>query len=300
MRAWRILQYAISMTWVLSLLIGCGTTPTTIPPTAKLAAAPTPTPTAMPPTATLTAAPTPTPVVSTAATVIAARGDKEWDLVVMGDCLMPRIIPRYAAHLERDLGIKIKTHDWTRSELASGYMLEDLRTDPELRQDIGDAEVVIFDIGLEVFVNPANTYSFGSAGACGGTDNQDCLREALKSYKADTDAIFAELVSLRSPSEVLIRAMDIHEFTVQDWKEAGVFDVINRYKQDANEHMIQVASEHHIPVARVYAAFRGPDGDEDPMDKGYAYDGFRPTEEGADLMAELFRQLGYGYAPPKP
>lgn len=218
----------------------------------------------------------------------------------MGDCLMFRLMPRYAAHLERDLGVKVKIHDWARGELGSSHLLEDLRTDPELRRDIGEAEVVIFNMGPTALANPANTYSFGSPGACGGTDNQDCLREALKVYKADTDAIIAEIVSLRSPSEALIRTMDIHEFMAMDWKAAGSFDVINTYKQDANEHLIQVASEHHIPVARVYAAFRGPNGDEDPMDKGYVYDGLHPTEEGADLMAELFRELGYEYSPPEP
>jgi len=218
----------------------------------------------------------------------------------MGDCLMPRLVPRYAAHLEQDLGVEVKVHDWSQTLLGSSYLLEDLRTDPELRQDINEAEVVIFDMGLEDLINPVNTYLLGSPGACGGTDNQDCLREALEVYKADTDAIIAEIVSLCSPSEALIRAMDIHEFMVVDWKEAGVFDVINAYKQDANEHVIQTAREHHIPVARVYTAFMGPKGDADPMAKGYAYDGLRPTEEGADLIAELFRELAYEYAPAEP
>jgi hypothetical protein len=208
-------------------------------------------------------------------------------------------MPRYAAHLERDLGVKVKIHDWARGELGSSYLLEDLRTDPELRRDIGEAEVVIFAMWPTVFENPANTYSFGSPGACGGTDNQDCLREALKVYKEDTDAIFAELVSLRSPSDALIRTMDFH-LNVKELKATGAFEVINTYWQDANEYVIQVAGEHHIPVARVYAAFMGPNGDEDPMDKGYVFDGIHPTEKGADLMAELFRELGYEYAPPEP
>jgi hypothetical protein len=221
-------------------------------------------------------------------------------MVVMGDCLVFRLTPRYAALLERDLGVKIEIHDWARIEVGSSHLLEDLRTDPELRRDIGEAEVVIFNIGLTALLDPANTYLFGSPGTCGGTDNQDCFREALKVYKADTDAIIAEIVALRSPSEALIRMMDTHEFMIKDWKAAGVFDVINTYKQDANKHVIQVASEHHIPVARVYAAFRGSNGDEDPMDKGYVYDYLHPTEEGADLMAKLLRELGYEYAPLEP
>jgi hypothetical protein len=218
----------------------------------------------------------------------------------MGDSLMWRLVRSYAAHLERDLGIEVIQHDRTRDGEHSSYLLNRLRTVPKLRRDIGEAEVVIFNIGFGVFETPAYTHAFGSPGDCGGTDNQDCLREALKVYKADTDAIIAEIVSLRSPSEALIRTMDTHQFMVKEWKAAGAFEVMNTYWQDANEHVIQVASEHHIPVARVYAAFMGPNGDEDPRDKGYVSDGVHPTEEGADLMAELFRELGYEYAPPEP
>ncbi len=291
----KLLQQMFGLTSVLLLLAGCGGAQ--IAPTATPAL---PTATPIPPTATLTAAPTPTPVPLTAATVIAARGDKEWDYVVMGDSLMFGLMPRYAAHLERDLGIKVIQHDRTLGGDHSSGLLNRLRTVPELRREIREAEVVIFDIPIAVFEIPAYTYAFGSPGDCGGTDNQDCLREALKVYKADTDAIIAEIVSLRSPSDALIRTMDTHQPMVEEWKAAGAFEVMNTYWQDANEHVIQVAGEHHIPVARVYAAFMGPNGDEDPRDKGYVYDGIHPTEEGADLMAELFRELGYEYAPPEP
>jgi hypothetical protein len=290
----KLLQQMFGLTFVLLLLAGCGGAQ--IAPTATPAL---PTATPIPPTATLTAATTPTPGPLTAATVIAARGDKEWDYVVLGDSFMWRLMPRYAAHLERDLGIEIIQHDRTWGGEHSSHLLNRLRTVPKLRRDIREAEVVIFNIGFAVFKTSGNIYVFRSPGACGGPDNQDCLREALKVYKADTDAIIAEIVSLRSPSEALIRTMTIYQPMVKELKAAGAFEVINTYTQDANEHVIQVASEHHIPVARVYAAFMGPNGDEDPMDKGYVYDD-HPTEEGADLMAELFRELGYEYAPPEP
>ncbi len=128
-------------------------------------------------------------------------------------------------------------------------------------------------------------------------DNQDCLRKALEVYKTDTDAIIAEVVSLRSPSEALIRMRDNYAFIVKDTKARGKFEVVNTYWREANEHVIQVAAKYHIPVARSYAAFGGPNGDEDPVDKGYVSDGFHPTEDGADILAELFRKLGYDYAP---
>jgi lysophospholipase L1-like esterase len=172
---------------------------------------------------------------------------------------------------------------------------------PDLRQSLSEAEVVIFELGPARFGGPVWRYASDSPGSCGGTDNQDCLREALKAYQEDTDGIFAEIVSLRSPSETLIRTMDIHQVDVKELKEAEAFDVVNSYWREANGYLIEVATEHHIPVAQVYAAFMGATGDEDPQDKGLVQsDGLHPTGEGADLIAELFRDLGYEYAPSEP
>ena len=41
----------------------------------------------------------------------------------------------------------------------------------------------------------------------------------------------------------------------------------------------------------------GISGTEDPMDKGLVSDRFHPTPERAILIAELFRELGYAFAP---
>jgi hypothetical protein len=274
--------------------------PTPIPSTLTQTPVP-PAATPLPPTVTATIASTSTPLPVTAATVITAQGDKEWDLVVMGDSLMGGLTSRYVAHLEQDLGIRVIVHNRIRDGCGSSCLLKPLGTNSELQQYLREAEVVIFDVGLEVFKYPVWQYAFDSPGSCGGTDNQDCLREALKVYKEDTDAIFAEIVSLCSPSETLIRTMDTYQFMVKELKEADAFDVINNYQREANEHVTQVATEHHIPVAQVYAAFMGSNGDEDPRDKGLVQnDGVHPTGEGTDLMAELFRELGYEYAPLEP
>jgi hypothetical protein len=190
-------------------------------------------------------------------------------------------------------------HDWARPQQTSNWQLEHLRTDMQLRQDIRDAEVVVIAVGLVYFYSPFQTYLYGTPGDCGGTDNQDCLRAAFEEHKANVDAIFAELVALRSPSEALIRTMNYHHLYAKTHKALGKFEVVNSYWRAWNEYLTQVATAHDIPVARVYDAFMGPNGDEDPMDKGYVYDEHHPTEKGADLMAECFRDLGYEYASPE-
>lgn len=51
------------------------------------------------------------------------------------------------------------------------------------------------------------------------------------------------------------------------------------------------------PVARVYEEFMGPDGTDDPQDRGLVMtDQRHPTEAGALLIAEMLHDLGYDLA----
>jgi hypothetical protein len=251
---------------------------------------PTSTP-AVPPAPTSTAPPAPTPTVEM----------PEWDYVAMGESITFETVSRYAEILEQDLGVQIDLHDWQAPSEHSSNLLKKLRRDELLRRDIREAEVITFLIPLGVIAGAMRTFELGEPGACGGIDNQDCLREAFATYMADTDAIMAEIVSLCSPSEALIRVQDTWQLKVRETQATGSFEMFNQYWREANAHVIQVATSYHIPVARVYGAFMGPDGVQDPRDFGLLQsDGLHPTLEGSALVAELFRELGYEYAPPGP
>jgi len=282
----------------MSFLVGCGTktVPTEAPlqPTASITpipvtTAPTPTPTS-----------TPIPCNPPAATL----NSIEWDYVVVGDSIVYGFLTQpplsgYIGYLEQDLGIEVKINNWERDSWSGTGMFIALRTDVELRQAVCDAEVVIFEVPRKAFESPGQVYTAGNPGACGGTDNQDCLRKALKMYQEHVDAIIAEIVSLRSPSDALIRTFDAHTYwPVAETKANGTFEGMNYYWQAANDYLIQVATEYQIPVARVNEAFNGPNGDEDPFENGYVEDDFtHPSRKGEELMAELLRGLGYEYAP---
>ena len=52
-------------------------------------------------------------------------------------------------------------------------------------------------------------------------------------------------------------------------------------------------AERGILVADTGSALNGPNRDEDPCDKGYLYDGIHENDEGAKVVADVFRKLGY-------
>jgi hypothetical protein len=225
----------------------------------------------------------------------------DWDYVALGESITMDMSAGYAEILEGDLGITIIFHDWQIPGAHSSTLLERLRTNDRLRQELREAEVITFDIPLGVIGSAMRTYAWGEPGDCGGEDNQDCLREAFSIYMSDTEEIIAEIVSLRSPEEALIRGMDTWQLKVGESKESGSFELFNGYLRQANAHIIEVATSYGIPVARVYDAFMGEGGIENPRDLGFVQaDGNHLTQDGSALMAELFRSIGYEYSPGVP
>ena len=222
-----------------------------------------------------------------------------WDYVALGDSVPAgygvggrSYVVYYAEHMEADLGVKVTVHNWGGGGLSSDGLLVMLRNNQELRNAISEAEVVTFEIGANDMKVPLQVYRFGS---CGGADNLDCCRERLTSFRANFDAIIAEILSLRSTTDTIIRTMEYGYPWVNRDKELGIYEDLKPCFVEAfSEHIVQAASEHNIPVARVYLAFNGPNGDEDPGDKGYMQsDGEHPSEAGHALIADLHRELGY-------
>ncbi|MCI0478229.1 MAG: hypothetical protein L0Y55_18465, partial [Anaerolineales bacterium] len=62
--------------------------------------------------------------------------------------------------------------------------------------------------------------------------------------------------------------------------------------------ILQVGKERGILVADTGLALNGPNHDQDPNDKGYIADGIHENDEGAKVVADVFRKLGYAYIVP--
>jgi lysophospholipase L1-like esterase len=222
------------------------------------------------------------------------------DSLAVGLFARESYVARFRAYITADTGLQITLTNLGRSGWTSGELLQALRTDPSFRQAVARSRVVTWDIGGNDLSNARARYQ---ARTCGGADNQDCLRLAVAGFKSNWDAITAEIVTLANRNTTMLRTMDIYNpYVARDsradsWADDGGrndFAVFKPYLDEANAHIAATSAREQIPMARVYTAFNGPDGTNDPVATGLiAFDGMHPNEAGHTLMADLLRGLAY-------
>lgn len=236
----------------------------------------------------VTCAPTVTPT---------AKPDELWHVVVLGDSQSWGYGEYYAKQLEADLGTKTVLDDLSLGGLRSGQLLYDLRggslSRPEVPISIKQAKVVTFtappadQIKLPIVASVDEDKLVPS-------ERYNCSAKALDNYKADLESIIGEIFSLRKGQPTIILAKDYYCPYYAEWKKVGRYDEYKHCWEKFNAVIHQVAAEHKIPVAEVYAAFHGSDHDQDPRDKGYiGTDGIHASEAGRQVIADQFRKLGY-------
>jgi len=220
-----------------------------------------------------------------------------WNYTALGDSLADGLIAqqgyvaRYATYVNMDTGANVDTTNLGVPGWHSGDLLNAIQNNLVYRNSISNAKVLTWDIGGDDLANAHNYYT---QGACGGADGQDCLRNAVMTFEQNWSAIIAQLTSLRSTSNTIIRTMDIYNPYVASDMQAGIFSITEPYLDEVNNYIHSTAAAAGIPVANVHAAFNGPDGTTDPNTLGLlAVDGFHPNDAGHKVIADQLRALGY-------
>jgi len=214
-----------------------------------------------------------------------------WNYVALGDSLAvgtgasyKGYVDRYADYLEADTGARVNVTNLGQDGQTSPELLYALRNDPSLRQAVEEADVVTINIGINDLGGAALVYENGT---CGGADNQDCLRAAAETVKGNWNAITAELLSLRSTSDTIVRVAGLGYTPYLDTEETfdgrpSDFQVFKPYLDEVNRHISTMASDSGIPYAEVH------------LDQVYiSPDGVHPNDEGYEVIAERLRELGY-------
>jgi lysophospholipase L1-like esterase len=102
------------------------------------------------------------------------------------------------------------------------------------------------------------------------------LRAAVEAFKGNWEAIIAELLSLRSTEDAVIRTAGIG-YTPR------VDEIFEPYVDEVNRHIATTTANHDIPCAQPY------------LDEKYmSSDKVHPNDQGYEVIADQLRELGYG------
>ena len=243
------------------------------------------------------------PKVVDAKEVIKKNNIEEWDLLWISDSSGWGAAEIYAEYISEDLGIKINVNDKSMGGLSAGKVLNPLKGESDPNMDlmnmadyIAEAEIIVFYGNPERSVDPDNPGDWN----CGQSPiNQcyvtNCEMDTFDLYIDNVKEIFKIIKTIRKGTPTMIRAFDAYNpKLVGQCGADGVFDECRTCWKNYNNAIHIAADEMGVPVANVFDSLNGIDHTEDPNDKGYIRDdGIHPNEIGAELIANLLRDLGY-------
>jgi lysophospholipase L1-like esterase len=237
-------------------------------------------------------------------TTAPAATSSNLDYVAFGDSLATgygitdSYVYRYANLMGTDIGTPVNVRNLGVNGLTSQQLRAEIENDQRAKDAVEQAEVITINIGANDLMRARLEYRTGN---CGGADNQDCLRQAVDEFRANWDAILADITDTRSPGTTIIRTIDFYNPFVEVDRarysgDASVDDfvIFKKYLEQVNSHIAKSSDAYDIPHTEVYETFNGPNGDGDPSRKGYiASDGVHPTEDGHAAIAQELRKLAY-------
>jgi lysophospholipase L1-like esterase len=238
--------------------------------------------------------------------------DKDWHLLILSDSSGWGLGKAYAPLIEKDVGVKVVLEDYAVGGLTIGELLNALKNEAPIRNDlsglsaaISDAEVVVMYVASPdgSFI-PENQWEADgcidvSTGYIPVNPLINCNPAALEQYTTDLKWIWGEIFRLRNGNPTILRSMDLYNPWISMWNEKDIYLACTRCWENQNNAFRLAAEAYHIPFVHRYDAYNGVNHDEDPREKGYIRsDGTHPSDLGAQVTAELLAQLGYDPVPP--
>jgi hypothetical protein len=257
---------------------------------------------------------TPTPIVTPAAAATAAaspaRTSPGWTMVTISDSALGKgrwqddvvAADAYAKWIEQDLGVRVTVHPFFYGGSTSGFVLQQIRSDPSLRAALQSADVILLTVpsGEGKDLCPWDAAGYRPAPGT-PAEYRACGKQLAASYAANAAAIVDEIVAVRSPADALIRAIDRWDVFYPTYQAMGLGTVTHDVSVALNAGLTRAAAAHGIPVAQAHATFMGPDGTTDPVAAGDVQrDELHLTDQGITTLASLLRGLGYEKASATP
>src|SRR5262245_16840737 len=199
-------------------------------------------------------------------------------------------VARYRDDAEVAFGVPITLQNLAVSGSTSQDWVSRLTTDSAVRAAVSGADLVTFDIGGNDLLQAVFAFE---AHVCGGTDGQDCFRQAIAAFDGNWQVILTELRTLNPTA--MMRTMTYYNPLIVDLQPGdGTAAALKPYGKALNATIRSTGPTFGIAVAEGAVAFNGAGGAEDPIPKGYIdADHIHPSPLGYDVLAEEFDVLGY-------
>lgn len=239
--------------------------------------------------------PTPALLLLIAAALAACSGAPTWNYEVLGvharNYVSDEMTLLHAEFIEQDHSVEVALREWERME--PGEMAENLRTNEDLRRAIAEAEVITYDFAFDWQDHSQSLYL---AEMCGGSDNQDCLREDLLQAQENWSEILDAITEIRAGSPVLLRVL-LHGdwfFDFPFWNPTPEQkSVMADYYHQLQSYAEEDAAQRGVTVVRVF-----PDpyfNQSNPPAEYFLTDGIRLSDAGSLALAEVLRATGYEF-----
>lgn len=247
-----------------------------------------------------------------AAAASAGETSKPYDLVWISDSNGWGAASFYAREISRDLGVRVRVHDYWKGGLPAADVLWYLRnSSTEWIPAVRDAEVIV------VWGNPTGLGDPKVDRAYCVVDMSPPPPAVLKSsgrYIAALKAIYKRIFAIRKGAPVILRTYNTYAPVIAQappkavgfippisWKQAGIVGPCTKAQEALSKSIATAAAAYHVPVGDIYTAFNGKSHREDPVAKGYIQpDGIHPSDKGRAVIAKTVAALGYQpVKPPK-
>jgi lysophospholipase L1-like esterase len=195
----------------------------------------------------------------------------------------------FADYLQQDLGREVLLQNMAITGDRTAHLLDHLQNDAKYRQAVANANVITIWIGVNDLPTPQLLYMNGS---CGGEDNLNCVRKSVSETNENIDRILDEILALNTDEDTRIMIADnaIPQSFVDDWKDHGCLDVLNREIYGAmQEHLIKAVNERGIILVPTAQIINGPLGDQESANL-YIEDKLHFNKDGHRLIADIFRE----------
>ncbi len=184
-----------------------------------------------------------------------------------------------------------------------------VHSDNTFRTAIQTADVISVEVGFNDFLLARIKFY---QGACGGTDNLDCLRATVTGFGSNIEQILSDIDILKKDSAEIV-VLDFYfsylshapglSLTLTPDESVAT---LKPYRDQMAAIVLDAARQHDVQNVSIGTLFNGESGTDDPypsliFDSFYLRDGLHPNKTGHALIAAAVLQaLGRPVTAPSP